>query len=464
MTSGSSATPPVATAGAPHQSRVDSGRNVKLLDVVRYARGGGAIEVDIDGYQNFHHLTHPATPGAKRLLLESGINRIAMLDAIDGLRRPAILLRSSPWKSGQETSPWKDVFDLDHGHVRYFGDHKPSTIGPVGVTPGNKALLDAWELHGSPVRSEREAAPPLLLFRAVPVLNAAGVTVHKGHLEFCGAAIIERLEMVIQRDPKHARTFPNLVVDLVVINLADQGDILNWHWIDDRRDPAMSAGEALRNAPDAWCRWVKDGRVALSRVRRRVLSSRVKSSADQKPARGSLEEAVLRQIYDHFDGRKHQFEHLGATVAAQVFERTGARYHRGWLTRAGGDGGMDFVGRLDAGSTDANTPLVVLGQAKCVLPTSSISPDEVARVVARLRRGWIGVFVTTGVFSKQAQVEVIDDEYPIVLVSGDLLAKEVIRLAELSYDGDVLAALAAASGGYESDVTHRRPEEILSQA
>ena len=125
---------------------------------------------------------------------------------------------------------------------------------------------------------------------------------------------------------------------------------------------------------------------------------------------------------------------------------------------------MDFVGRLDAGSRDANTPLVVLGQAKCVKPSSSISPDEVARVVARLRRGWIGVFVTTGVFSKQAQIEVIDDEYPVVLISGGLLVSEVLRLAELAHEGDVQAALDAASAGYEHDVTHRRPEEILSQA
>jgi hypothetical protein len=43
-----------------------------------------------------------------------------------------------------------------------------------------------------------------------------------------------------------------------------------------------------------------------------------------------------------------------------------------------------------------------------VAPGSSISPDQVARVVARLRRGWLGIFVTTGAFSKQAQVEVID--------------------------------------------------------
>jgi hypothetical protein len=100
---------------------------------------------------------------------------------------------------------------------------------------------------------------------------------------------------------------------------------------------------------------------------------------------------------------------LAARVAAQVLSGSGAVYRDGWLTRAGGDGGVDFVGRLDVGSSANNTPLVVLGQAKCVVPRSTIDPDQVARVVARLRRGWIGVFVTTGVFSRQAPIEIVDD-------------------------------------------------------
>ena len=439
-------------------------RPVGMMDIVRYAKGGSRFEVDIDGYLNFHYLTHPGVEESKRLLLEAGINRIAAIDADGGSRRPALLLRSSPWKAGHETNPWEDAYDLDHGHVRYFGDHKPTTVGLVGVTPGNRALLAAWDLHGSPSRQDRTAAPPLLLFRAVPIINKDGRTIQKGHLEFCGAAIIERLEMVVQREPRQSRTFPNLVVDLVVVDLSDRDDSLDWRWIDDRRDPALNHELALRHAPAAWARWVKDGRMALSRVRRRVMSSRVRTAEEQRPPTGSREAELLHRIYVHFDDRKHQFEHLAATVAAQVFERAGAKYHRGWLTRAGGDGGMDFVGRLDAGSREASTPLVVLGQAKCVKPSSSISPDEVARVVARLRRGWIGVFVTTAVFSKQAQVEVIDDEYPVVLISGGLLASEVLRLAELAYEGDVQATLDAASAGYEQDVTHRRPEEILSLA
>ena len=125
---------------------------------------------------------------------------------------------------------------------------------------------------------------------------------------------------------------------------------------------------------------------------------------------------------------------------------------------------MDFVGRLDVGSPENNTPLVVLGQAKCIKPSSSVSPDEVARLVARLRRGWIGVFVTTGSFSRQAQVEIIDDQYPVVLVPGASLVTHVRRIAAGKQSGDGQHLLDEVAAEYESKVVYRRPEEVLGSA
>lgn len=114
------------------------------------------------------------------------------------------------------------------------------------------------------------------------------------------------------------------------------------------------------------------------------------------------------------------------------------------------------------GSVAASTPVVVLGQAKCILPSSAVSPEQVARVVARLRRGWIGVYVTTGSFSRQAQIEIIDDQYPLVLISGGTLAASVRKMAQANYGGDLGALLQSTVDGYGVAVTHRRPEEVLS--
>lgn len=59
---------------------------------------------------------------------------------------------------------------------------------------------------------------------------------------------------------------------------------------------------------------------------------------------------------------------------------------------------------------------------------SSISGSDLARVVARLQRGWLGVFVTTAVFSDQSQLELIEDKYPIVLINGRRLAQELQQI------------------------------------
>jgi len=434
-------------------------RLIAIHDQLRYAAGANASDIEIDGYLNYHFLTSPLELGFKKMILEAGINQVANIRAQDQLRRPAIALRSSPRKAGGPSNPWHDEFDLDHGFIRYFGDHKVTTLGLPGATPGNRALMDAWQLHSAPDRQSRAQAPPLLVFRAISV-SVDGKRIHQGYVEFCGAALIERFEHVVQRDPTTGKSFPNIALDLAVIQ-PDEFDSIDMRWIDDRRNPELDAQEALRFAPKSWRRWVNEGRSAIPRIRRRVLSSKVRSKEDQLPELGSPEEKTLDQIYRFFDGRKHAFEALAARIAAEVLQKSGARYHPGWLTRSGGDGGVDFIGRLDVGTPQANTPIVVLGQAKCISPSSAVSPDQVARVVARLRRGWVGVFVTTGSFSNQAQVEVIDDQYPLVLVPGRELVAEALKIAASDFDADLDAFLESVSTDYENAITARRPEEIL---
>jgi hypothetical protein len=438
----------------------DGPRVVMIHDELRYAQGANQVDVEVDGLLNYHWLMSPADLGLPRVMLEAGINAPAALASTSGVRRSLIAIRSSPWKAGHETNPWHDEFDLDHGHVRYFGDHRPSTIGLPGATRGNRLLLEAAQLHAGTTTDERLQAPPLLLFRSITV-HREGRALVKGHVEFCGAAIIERLEQVVQRDPDSGRSFPNLALDLAVV-AGGEIDGVDLRWIDDRRNPDLTAEETLRHAPTPWTRWVKQGRIAIPAIRRRVLASAVRTAKEQQPEPESPEAATLESLYRFYDGRKHAFELLAAHVAADVLRESGARYKEGWLSRSSGDGGVDFVGRIDMGSVSASTPVVVLGQAKCILPTSSISPEQVARVVARLRRGWIGVYVTTGSFSRQAQVEIIDDQYPVVLIAGGTLAATVRRMAQANYGGDLTALLQATANQYVDAVTHRRPEEVLS--
>src|SRR5262249_37072376 len=143
---------------------------------------------------------------------------------------------------------------------------------------------------------------------------------------------------------------------------------------------------------------------------------------------------LLSEVATCFDQNPHAFEGLASLIAERVI---GHGCQRAWVTRRSADGGVDFVCRLDVGSEFSRMAVVVLGQAKCLVPTSSVNGKDLARLVARLQRGWFGVFVTTGVFSASAQQELHEDRYPVLLINGTRLARELRTL--LTTEGVTLA-------------------------
>lgn len=130
---------------------------------------------------------------------------------------------------------------------------------------------------------------------------------------------------------------------------------------------------------------------------------RVIRASEQVPSIGTPERRVLDAIYHHYKGSELLFERLAATIAERVLRSASADYRHGWISRGSGDRGWDFVGRLDVRSGFARTRLVVLGQAKCERVGAATGGVAVARTVARLRRGWLGVYVTTGFFPSQCK-------------------------------------------------------------
>ncbi len=223
-----------------------------MHEVFRYP-GEDKLRPIIGDYRNILTVTHG---GDRFVSLDAGINSIAGVSGAEGSRRPAILIRSSPWKAGSASTPWHDVFDLDHGHVRYFGDHRAMTAVPLGETRGNAALLAQIALHKGPTEHERLRATPLLIFRAITVDGTV-----KGYLEFCGVGILERAELIVQWDDREKRSYPNYVFDIAVLNLAAEGEEFNWEWINARRDASATEAQTLKLAPSAWKTWVREGRV-----------------------------------------------------------------------------------------------------------------------------------------------------------------------------------------------------------
>jgi hypothetical protein len=408
----------------------------------------------VDGFPNIYHVT--MYPGGRLIPFAAGINSIKATAGAYG-RRPAVIIRSSPHKAGSLVTPWQDRLDPDRGHVRYFGDNKFSTPQRTAhQPPGNAALLKLFEEHTSPDRDVRSATAPLVFFETVTVNGH-----QKGHVKYQGYGLLTGVELVTQVEPEARRPFPNYVFSCLVLTSAKEAEEFDWRWINQRRDPAVSHDACLQSAPAAWYDWVATGSSALPRIRRRVATLLTTPTSEQRPIKGSREARILSEVYSFYQERKARFEGLAEVVAVRVLKGAGVDYRRGWITRASGDRGIDFVGRLDVGDGFSSAAIVVLGQAKCERVDVATSGVHIARTVARLRRGWLGVYVTTSFFSVPVQEEVLEDRYPVVMIHGLRLAQEIDALVIEGKLDSTSQLLEEIDAGYNARLDFKDPEEIL---
>jgi hypothetical protein len=195
-------------------------------------------------------------------LLEKGISPIAAVKIKGESRIPAILISSSPHKFGSESTPWQDLFDVDNGAIRYFGDNKASAS--AHLAPGNQVLLDQFRIHTSPDPFERSRAVPILFFEREEVAGRK-----KGNVRFQGLGMLQKVELVTQFQ-KSIGYFTNYVFEFAVLSLANENEVLDWDWISARRNPDITNSEADRLAPKSYREWQKLGQLALEKNIRRV--------------------------------------------------------------------------------------------------------------------------------------------------------------------------------------------------
>ena len=426
--------------------------HLKTGKIYRYSRPYNPTPEIIDDFENYFSATN--TNSRKLALLDSGINPIASVKNENSPRIPAILISSSPHKIGSEDTPWQDVFEPDFGRVKYYGDNK-STGAPENST-GNKTLLNQFKFHTSPDPKIRELASPILFFQRQTVSEKK-----KGFVKFYGYGLINSATLVTQFQKKIGY-FTNYVYEFVILDLSKENEELNWRWISDRSNPELLTNQTLQFAPYVWMEWQKSGHVNIEKFRRNVSRTKIKRQNEQKPEINSREEKCLKAIYVYYANKKHNFELLASRVVQGIINRNGGRYKEGWLTKKSGDGGVDFIGRIDLGSGFSTIKIVVLGQAKCESPDKSTSGKDIARTVARLKRGWIGAYVTTGTFSDTSQIEMFEDQFPLLTVNGYELARETLILQEESGASSIIEFLDSLDKSYASMLHNRRPEDILS--
>ncbi|WP_240934539.1 hypothetical protein [Lactobacillus acetotolerans] len=88
----------------------------------------------------------------------------------------------------------------------------------------------------------------------------------------------------------------------------------------------------------------------------------------------------------------------------------------------------------------------------------AISGKDVDRIIARLKRGWIAAFVTTSYFTDATQKEILEDNYPVMLINGKKVAEVV---SQYIYRNNITLEQYLAKLGTEQE--YRNPEDILKE-
>ena len=401
----------------------------------------------VDGLKNFYYESNTPNVG---FAFQMGIHHVRPVTDPDGVSRyPLIIISSTPRKAGTEDTPWHDRYDPDHGYVKYYGDNKPNK-GRAEDAPGNKLLLSLLQYYETENRNDRQAnAVPVIFFEKCSYEGRA-----KGNAIFHGVGVLESAELVTQYGPNH-EYFANYVFNFCVLSLAAENEEFSWQWIADRCNPLIRNEDTALHAPASWKRWIADGKDILHLVRRSVSGRGLVKETEQATSNASL----LNEIYHYYDGRKHEFEYLALEVTQRIIEENGSKCVPGWITKKSGDGGVDFILRIDIGKGQlSSVNIVVLGQAKCTDPTKPVNGRDIARTVARLKRGWIGAFVTTSYYSEPVQQEVKEDAYPLMMINGATLT-EVIEQELFSSQKSLEEYLSSLPDKYHE--MNRIPEDVL---
>lgn len=394
------------------------------------------LEINDSAQNNYYNQTHLGS-SPKNYNNQRGITQYS--------DQECIIISSTNHIRSDAYNPWEDEFNEDIGYIYYYGDNKTADKDPA-TTTGNKRLLEQFKLSHSNDPKERAKAIPILFFESKK----------QGERTFHGYGTVESIKLVTQYSGsnKNKTYFSNYLFTFCVFSLKKEQEGFNWDWIDARREKDKFAP---RLAPREWQEWIKDG--DFNKIRRHVYGRSTANKKEQLPTPGSKLDIILQKIYSHYQNNPFGFEYLAKDVTRLLIEDSGTICHDGWVTKASGDGGYDYVLRIDIGNHGlSQVRQVVLGQAKCYERNNGVSGKDVDRIIARLKRGWLAAFVTTSYFTNATQQEILEDNYPILLITGKQVAEIVNK--EL-YRKNISLDKYLESLNMEQE--YKNPEDILKE-
>jgi len=301
--------------------------------------------------------------------------------------------------SSMNEPDWPDHLDAETGIFTYFGDNRLPGRG-LHDTPrwGNTMLRDTFHAaHGS--AEERRKTPPVLVFSTAGIYR---------DVRFLGLAVPGAVGVPATQDLTatwhnvSGQRFQNYRGLFTILAEA----ALSRAWIRD-----VQAGNPFtKNAPASWLAWIDTG---AYRPLRSVSTRGHRTREEQLPVERE-DKKMLAAIYGFFKEDPYGFEECAARIAETLLQNV---THMD-ITRPFRDGGRDAVGLYKIGFDRSSINVDFALEAKCYADKNSVGVKETARLISRLRHRQFGILVTTSYVNLQAYKEILEDEHPVLIVSG----------------------------------------------
>ena len=328
-----------------------------------------------------------------------------------GALPPFLILYSSG-----EHLEWRDDVLLNNGIFTYYGDNKTAEKEFTETSlKGNSILQQVFDLAYSDDVEARKKIPPIFAFKKETGRN----------VQFLGLAVpgvkgTPSNDWLIAewRTNKIGKRYLNY---RAVFNLLDTSkgskaepnkSGISLSWLTDI-EKGMTYDSAY--APYDWTKYIRKEDYAILVP---IQEKEVKSREEQLPS-DSLKKQLLQTIYDYF----HDFDngYSFEPFANQIVKLLDSNVIDIITTRPYRDGGKDGIGRYKVfQSSLQNVEVEFYVQAKCYNPTGNhaVKVSDMSRLISRIKNRQFGVMVTTSYVHKQVYKELLDDEHPIVLVTG----------------------------------------------
>jgi len=295
---------------------------------------------------------------------------------------------------------WPDTLDPESGTFTYYGDHKhPGKSLYDTPKRGNVILRDSFQHVHTDLR---EVVPPFFIFTKA---GTGRDVVFRG-LAVPGAPHLSQTDdLVAIWKIKEGERFQNFRAVFSILDIPR----ISRSWIDE----VKSGCSLSEDAPENWRSWIESGAIVPLTGERAV---RHRSKSEQLP-KCELRCAILDRIWSFYDAHHdgaYAFERCAANLVRMMDERVA----RCDLTRPWRDGGRDAAGEYRIGPNTSSIEVEFALEAKCYKPTNGVGVRHTSRLLSRIRHRQFGILVTTAYVSEQAYKEIVEDNQPIVVISG----------------------------------------------